>query len=251
MDKALAMMFHSGTPRSWWQFAVEYATFIYNRTPMKRHNWRTPYEALTGNKPNIADIKVFGCGAYVFTPQQQRKDKLSPKSELLMFIGLKVGMKAYQFMNDKNYIVYSTKAVFGESVFSRKKITDANGIKTRIPGPLPEQHIGDSLDDFGPAPWDHLGSNPNGHDNPRPPMDRAPSDSLSESPDEDQDDRKDDSNHNDHSKEDQDQDHASDQDQDCTPHKTSPVPEQTRENPIPQAPNMPQGPNLFAYRPDL
>ena len=47
-----------------------------------------------------------------------------------MFIGLKAGMKAYQFMNDKNYIIYSTKAVFDESVFPRKKITDATGIKT-------------------------------------------------------------------------------------------------------------------------
>ena len=46
MDKAQAIRLDACLPQMWWNFAVEYAVHIYNRTPVRRLEWRTPFEVL-------------------------------------------------------------------------------------------------------------------------------------------------------------------------------------------------------------
>src|SRR6267154_3974877 len=74
-------------PESYWEFAFETAVHVYNRTPMKRISWKTPQEMWTGEKPDVSYFRVFGCGAYVYLPEDVRANKLSPHSELMIFIG--------------------------------------------------------------------------------------------------------------------------------------------------------------------
>jgi len=60
-----------------------HANYVYNRTPMRRLNWKTPSEAIDKEKPDLSHLRILGCGAYVFIPEEVRKNKLSPKSELM------------------------------------------------------------------------------------------------------------------------------------------------------------------------
>ncbi|EJF56314.1 rve-domain-containing protein [Dichomitus squalens LYAD-421 SS1] len=69
MEKGEAMRHDACIPQSWWEFSFEHAAHVYNRTPMQRLNWRTPYEVLHGSKPDISHLRVFGRGAYVFLPR--------------------------------------------------------------------------------------------------------------------------------------------------------------------------------------
>src|SRR5580704_6226121 len=69
MDKGEALHHQACIPNSWWEFSVEYALHIYNRTPLRWHSWKTPYEVLNEEHPNVSHLKVFGCGAYVHLPQ--------------------------------------------------------------------------------------------------------------------------------------------------------------------------------------
>ena len=62
MDKESAVRIEACIPQSWWEFSVENAMHCYNRTPVKHLNWHTPFEALTGEKPDISSMRVFGCG---------------------------------------------------------------------------------------------------------------------------------------------------------------------------------------------
>jgi hypothetical protein len=55
--------------------------------PLARIKWTTPIEIQTREKPDLTDLKVFGCAAYVFLPPEKRKDKLAPQSELMTLIG--------------------------------------------------------------------------------------------------------------------------------------------------------------------
>jgi hypothetical protein len=42
-------------------------------------------------RPDVSYFRVFGCGAYVFLPEEVRQNKLAPKSEsLVMLMMLKV-----------------------------------------------------------------------------------------------------------------------------------------------------------------
>ena len=74
-------------PDSWWEFAFATATHVYNCTPIKRLKWKMPQEIFTGKKPRISHLRVFGCGAYVYLPSEVCANKLTPRSELMIFIG--------------------------------------------------------------------------------------------------------------------------------------------------------------------
>src|SRR5258708_26796875 len=87
MEKAESMCLQAYIPQSWWEFLVEHATHVYNRTPLRRHNWQTPYQLLYGDKPSVEHLKIFGCGAYVFIPAEVRKNKLAPRSEIMTYLG--------------------------------------------------------------------------------------------------------------------------------------------------------------------
>ena len=49
--------------------------------------YKTPQEIFTGEKPKISHLHVFGCGAYVYLPNEVCANKLILHSELMIFIG--------------------------------------------------------------------------------------------------------------------------------------------------------------------
>ena len=53
---------------------------------MSRLNWQTPFALLNNEIPDITHLRVFGCGAYVHIPESRRVNKLSPKSELMIYL---------------------------------------------------------------------------------------------------------------------------------------------------------------------
>ena len=48
----------------YWSFALRHAVYVKNRIPHKFIN-QTPYEALTGTKPDITNLRTFGCRVFV------------------------------------------------------------------------------------------------------------------------------------------------------------------------------------------
>jgi hypothetical protein len=98
MDKAQALRLDICLPPSWWEFAAITAVHLYNHTPIRCLKWRTPYQLVYNEVPSIGHLRVFGCGAYVHLPAEVRKDKISPRSELMIFLGYPDGVKGYLFM---------------------------------------------------------------------------------------------------------------------------------------------------------
>jgi hypothetical protein len=134
----------------------------YNRTPVKHLNWCTPFEAITGKKPDISRMRVFGCGAYVYIPPTRRHNKLSPKSELMVFLGETEGMKGYCFMCSGNVIFHAVQALFDEEFYPRCK-TQSRHSKTRVDEPRADQPPLNTEDvppgAPGPVvPWDNFGN---------------------------------------------------------------------------------------------
>jgi hypothetical protein len=128
MDKAKAMRHQACLPQSWWEFAVEQAVHLYNWTPIKRLGWCTPYELLYHSAPDISHFRVFGCSTYVYLHPDVRQNKLAPKSELMVYIGLAQGIKGYCFMHLKtNQIYIGTTALFDESFFPKCSTQKCHG----------------------------------------------------------------------------------------------------------------------------
>ena len=118
MDKSEAMRHTACIPASWWNFSIEHAVHVYNRTPMRRHDWRTPFEILNGEQPSVERLRVFGCGAWVHIPADVRVNKLAPKSELMTYLGnTDFGWK---FMRGPNNVVFtSAHAEFDEEIMPK------------------------------------------------------------------------------------------------------------------------------------
>ena len=56
----------------------------------------TPFE----KKPDLSHLRVFGCMAYAYIPEANRKDKLSKKAEKLHFVDYSLQTKAYCLISD-------------------------------------------------------------------------------------------------------------------------------------------------------
>ncbi|THH27330.1 hypothetical protein EUX98_g6847 [Antrodiella citrinella] len=163
MDKAEPMRFDTCLPPSWWEFAVGHAVHVYNRTPMKRLEWWTPHELLTGDVPDISHLRVFGCGAYIYLPKEVRLNKLSPKSELMIYLGVAEGIKGFKFMRQPNNVIFTAiTAMFDEEMFprcpdQRRRNTTRIGQDNQpadIPLDIPPEVDADD-DDDAPAPRPH------------------------------------------------------------------------------------------------
>ena len=71
-----------------WADGMCYMAYIHNRLVHHRQS-KTPYEALTNQKPSLHDLKVFGCVAYAYVLKKNRpQGKLSPRGIPGIFIGL-------------------------------------------------------------------------------------------------------------------------------------------------------------------
>jgi len=120
MDKAQALRFTACLPQSWWEFSILHAVHLYNRTPVQRLQWKTPYELLNSDLPLLGHLRVFGCAAHVFLPEDVRANKLAPKSELMIFLGYKNGVKGYLFMCAPNNVLFTgATALFDEKLFPK------------------------------------------------------------------------------------------------------------------------------------
>jgi len=115
-----ALRWQCCAPESWWEFAIITAVHIYNRTPIRTKQWKTPVELFEGKKPDVSYFRTFGCGAYVHLPKDTRPNKLAPKSEAMIFIGYDVGSKAYKFFRPTRQTIYiSPHAIFDETWFPK------------------------------------------------------------------------------------------------------------------------------------
>jgi len=174
MDKAEAMRHEACPPDSWWEFTVEQAIHLYNHTSMACLNNETPFYRMEGGIPDMSHLKVFGCAAYVFLPLEIRKDKLSPKSKLMTYLGIEQGLKVHRFMCSSNRLFYVPKALFDEEYFPWCKIQSQRQTM-HLNKPINEQPRHQEIDDTAPPaplpanPWDNLdGYRPNPPIPPRP-----------------------------------------------------------------------------------
>jgi len=120
MDKAQAMCLHACLPDSYWEFAVQHAVHVYNRTPKQGLNWRTPHELIHKAPPTVSYLHVFGCTAYVHLPADTHGGKLQPKSQLMIYLGTTSGNEHnYLFMRPNNALHTYAHAVFDENLFPR------------------------------------------------------------------------------------------------------------------------------------
>ena len=86
LERARCMLKDAGLPGEFWVEAVSTACYLKNLTSTHRHPEKTPLEAWTGRRPDVAHLRPFGCTAYMRVPDETRQ-KLDPKSVACIMLG--------------------------------------------------------------------------------------------------------------------------------------------------------------------
>ena len=90
-DMARCLLIDAHLPKSLWNYAVKAASYIRNRCYNPRTG-KTPVELMTGKRPNISKMHVFGTKCFAY---EQDKKKLDPRSKQGVFVGYDDQSPAY------------------------------------------------------------------------------------------------------------------------------------------------------------
>lgn len=113
MNMVVTLMAAKNMPKIFWGEAAVWSYFILNRCSTKALTDVTPYEAWHGEKPNVKDLRVWGCIAHAHIPKEKRS-KLDDKSKCCVLVGRSEESKAYRLIDPKTMKVVISKDVLFE-----------------------------------------------------------------------------------------------------------------------------------------
>ncbi|GKF81429.1 retrovirus-related pol polyprotein from transposon TNT 1-94, partial [Tanacetum coccineum] len=90
-----------------WAEAVATTCFTQNRSLIRKHPNKTPYELLHDKKPNLSYLHVFGA---LFYPTNDSEDlgKLKPKADIGIFVGYAPAKKDFRIYNKRTHLITKT-----------------------------------------------------------------------------------------------------------------------------------------------
>nr|GFA84720.1 zinc finger, CCHC-type [Tanacetum cinerariifolium] len=95
-----SMMKAMKLPLTFWAEAVKHAIYILNRVPTIALVDKTPYEALYNRKPNLENLRIFGCTTYAKITIPHLK-KLDDRSIPMIYLGVEEGSKSCRLYDPK------------------------------------------------------------------------------------------------------------------------------------------------------
>ena len=111
------MLYQAKLPLEFWAEACSTAVYLHNRSPTAALKDETPFQRLFGRRPDISNLRVFGCVCYVHVPDSQRR-KLDAKAHKAIFIGYPPCVKGYKLYDlEKRKFVVSRDVQFFEENF--------------------------------------------------------------------------------------------------------------------------------------
>ena len=123
VGSARTMITAAGLPKSYWAAAVRTAVYLRNRLPTSAVQGMTPHEAFFGVKPEVSDLRRFGCHAFVRVPTPNR-GKLDERARSCVFVGYCSESKAWRFYHPPTRTTFRSRDVQWEE--------DVNGLTTGI-----------------------------------------------------------------------------------------------------------------------
>lgn len=140
MERVRAVLAETGLDEGLWAEATVAAIYVMNRTPKEGQDV-TPWEAFTGERPDVSGMAVRGSMAFALKPPKQCKGMRSRTSVGTM-VGYAPGARAYQVMlRSTKTVVVRRDVVFDEAIIvpQPKEIHWADGTATEEGQPVADQ----------------------------------------------------------------------------------------------------------------
>ncbi|CAI7797670.1 unnamed protein product [Closterium sp. NIES-53] len=114
IESVRTMLLHIGVRHHWWHLALRQAVWV--RNCLERSTTppgTTPYQLLTGKKPDLTLARVWGCMVQFMVPEQQRGGKLASKSRWGLHLGVSPESKGWEVLDlTDNKVVTSVEVIF-------------------------------------------------------------------------------------------------------------------------------------------
>ena len=109
MDMARTMLFQANLAKKWWAEAVSTAAYLRNRANTKALTRNsTPFEQVYGIKPDVSNLRVFGC--FVMYKDDKAK-KLDVRAREGVMLGYSLTSKAYRILDRYSQKIIVTRDV--------------------------------------------------------------------------------------------------------------------------------------------
>jgi len=118
-EMARCMLTESGLPKYLWTYAVLAAVYIRNRCFSSKIN-ETPFYVLTGKKPNLGNMHIFGSDCYAYNTNY--KGKLDPRCKKGKFVGYDKGSRAFLIYFSENNVVKRCRFVNFADIYVTKNV---------------------------------------------------------------------------------------------------------------------------------
>ena len=129
-DSMRAMMYAAKFLKNEWPLAFGHAAWLGNRVPHPHlTNLMNPFEFVTGKKPDLRKVRVFGAVAYAYIDKPLRPNKLSDRSKPYLFVGVdekNTGFLLYDRDNHKTIVSSMIRIV--ENINHLGKVLSTNDL---------------------------------------------------------------------------------------------------------------------------
>ncbi|GJW57955.1 putative ribonuclease H-like domain-containing protein [Tanacetum coccineum] len=134
VEAARTMLIYAKAPLFLWAEAVATACYTQNRSIIRCHHRKTPYELLHDRKPDLSYLHVFGALCY---PNNDSEDlgKLQAKADIGIFIGYAPKKKSYRIYNRRTRKIIETIHVdFDElTAMASEQLGSGPGLQSMTP----------------------------------------------------------------------------------------------------------------------
>ncbi|UYV80232.1 K02A2.6-like, partial [Cordylochernes scorpioides] len=134
MEKTRALLIDSGVEKYMWGEAVRVSAYLLNRSPTQELE-KTPAELWFNKRPNLSNLQLFGCEAYVKTLKHIKK--LEDRSKKYTFIGY--APNGYRLWDEQSKQIFTARDV----IFLDKGCINK---EEKIPIVEPEEESEDQLE---------------------------------------------------------------------------------------------------------
>jgi hypothetical protein len=113
-------------PSKLWVEALNCVSYIQNISPHRSVEDMTPFEAWTGDKPDVTHFCIFGSRAWAHIPSEKRK-ALDPQSTPCIFVGYPDDVKGYMLIDPStDWLIIEHNVQFEESPLHAPPVQHAN-----------------------------------------------------------------------------------------------------------------------------
>ncbi|CAI5471529.1 unnamed protein product [Closterium sp. Yama58-4] len=138
VESVRTMLLHMGVQHHWWHLALRQAVWVRNCLERSATPGTTPYQLLTGKKPDLSLARVWGCMAQFLVPEQQRGGKLKPKARWGLHLGVSEESKGWELLDiADNRVVTTSDVVFYEDMSLEVWKSEHGPVSGRTPSTPP------------------------------------------------------------------------------------------------------------------